>query len=158
MQISGEKVLLKIQIHQPQERLDFFKLSLILFTKLNLDPLASGEARLYAKPLREVQYIFRSTSLRRGQTHISNYKYNKYTIQIHQPQERLDCKTADLTVFSDVIQIHQPQERLDLHRSYSHHQILRFRSTSLRRGQTFNHSAIKNPSLFRSTSLRRGQT
>ena len=171
---------LVIQIHQPQERLDFRNSSHI-HTLSNLDPLASGEARQddtfsipYSNNLDPLasgearhnvalqmwqEPKFRSTSLRRGQTGINTKRLLITGIQIHQPQERLDT----------VLDSEQPKPYI-------------FRSTSLRRGQTaincttspfliviqihqpqerldISISSTAPPiDKFRSTSLRRGQT
>ena len=125
----------------------------------NLDPLASGEARHNVALQMWQEPKFRSTSLRRGQTGINTKRLLITGIQIHQPQERLDT----------VLDSEQPMPYI-------------FRSTSLRRGQTaincttspfliviqihqpqerldISISSTAPPiDKFRSTSLRRGQT
>ena len=59
------------------------------------------------------EILFRSTSLRSGQTIIYPRHFISFIIQIHQPQERLDRDRIPSIKKVISIQIHQPQERLD---------------------------------------------
>ena len=150
-------IRIDIQIHQPQERLDNGGFA-ITSSSNYLDPLASGEARLTEAEL----------ELADG------------WIQIHQPQERLDRRNQWLRiVYPHLDPLASGEARHNV--ALQMWQEPKFRSTSLRRGQTGINtkrllitgiqihqpqerldtvldSEQPMPYIFRSTSLRRGQT